>query len=191
MRYLRLFENREEISKLEMFKIHRICRGVGIKNYIINPDGSVDVSGSVSLDFWMKNSTFLGSGLRRLPFRFRRVTGYFNCTNNNLTTLEGVPNYIGGNFRCNNNNLTDLEHFPEYVTGHVYIYNNPIYSMVQYFIGREDRHKIIELFNFSGVIQEGSRVILNRLEYVFEAYDIEITDRMLREIAEHYKIIGR
>ncbi len=176
MKYLRLFENREE-------EIHRICRKwASIKNYTINPDGSIDVNGHVNLN---------GSELTELPLQFRRVSSFFSCSYNKLTTLKGAPKYVGGSFYCHNNNITDLEHFPEYVVSGIYPSDNPIWTMVRYFTGKEDRHKIIELFNFSGVIQEGSRVILMRLEYVFDAYGIRITNGMLREIGKYYTIIKR
>ncbi len=182
MKYLRLFESRED-------EIHRICREYDIENYTINPDGSIDVDSGVLL---------FNCGLTELPLQFRRVEGVFMCSHNDLTTLKGAPKYIGGDFWCNVNNLTDLEYFPEHigaqtssnVTYVISMWSNPIWSMAQHFIHRENRGKIIELFNFSGVVQ-GIRVILNRLEYVFDVYDIEITDRMLKEIEQYYTIIKR
>ena len=53
--------------------------------------------------------------LDKLPLKFGKVTGDFNCAFNKLTTLEGVPDYVGMNFYCNNNKLTSLEGSPEYV----------------------------------------------------------------------------
>ncbi len=176
MKYLRLFENREE-------EIHKICQEHVIKYYTINPDGSIDVDDDVTLSW---------KSLTELPIQFRRVSGSFNCGNNKLTTLKGAPKYVGGNFHCHNNNLTDLEHFPEYVNLMIFMGRNPIYSIADNFIYRKNRHKIIELFNFSGVIQGGQRVILNRLEYVFDAYGIDINDWVLRRMEIYnYTIIGR
>ncbi len=173
MRYLKLFENRDE-------EIHRICREYNIRNYSINSDGGVDVGDNVFLPF---------RKLKELPLQFGRVAGYFACCDNNLTTLKGSPKYVGAEFDFNKNTISDLEHFPEYIRGGVYSLANPIWLIARHFIYREDRHKVIELFNFSGVIQDGNRVILNRLEYVFDAYDIGITNNTIREIAEYYTII--
>ncbi len=172
MRYLKLFENRSE-------EIWNICRRFGIYDYTVNSDGSISAP-RINLS---------NRRLSEFPLKFDTVSDSFFCWSNRLTTLEGAPKYIYGHFWCQNNKLTDLEHLPE--SRKIIIHGNPINSIAQHFIVRKDRHKIIELFNFSGVIQEGNRVILNRLEYVSDAYDIRLTDDMLREIAEYYTIIER
>jgi hypothetical protein len=91
-----------------MNSIHDICKKYNIKNYTINDDGSIDVNGSVDLS-WYK--------LIELPLNFNRVTGYFSCSSNNLTSLKGCPRWIGGWFSCNSNRLTSLEFSPDYVGG--------------------------------------------------------------------------
>ena len=70
MKYLKLFENFKDIDS--------ICQKFGIKNYIINSDGSIDVDGNVDLT---------DKGLTKLPLKFRNVGGYFYCGYNQLTTL--------------------------------------------------------------------------------------------------------
>ena len=89
--------------------ISLICKQYGIENYTINSDGSIDVAGDV--DLW-------GKSLTELPLTFNKVTGYFNCGYNNLTSLKGCPRWIGGNFDCGNNRLASLEFSPDYVGGH-------------------------------------------------------------------------
>ena len=86
--------------------IYEICRKYYITNYSINPDGSIDVYGDVNL---------YGGGLIELPLRFNKVSGYFRCSNNYLTTLEGSPKWVGSGFFCGGNRLTSLEFSPEYV----------------------------------------------------------------------------
>ena len=88
--------------------ISLICKQYGIENYTINPDGSIDVYGDVDLSH---------KGLTELPLRFNRVSGYFDCGSNNLTTLKGSPRWVGGIFACSRNQLTSLEFSPEYVGG--------------------------------------------------------------------------
>jgi hypothetical protein len=83
-----------------------ICRKYKIKNYTINPDGSIDVNDDVYLR---------EKGLTELPLIFNKVSGYFNCGYNKLTTLKGSPRWVGGYFVCNDNQLTSLEFSPEYV----------------------------------------------------------------------------
>ena len=86
-----------------MNSIQDICKQYNIKNYTINPDGSIDVDGDVSLNY--KNLT-------ELPLRFNKVTGYFYCRFNQLTTLKGSPRWVGGSFYCNYNQLTILPILP-------------------------------------------------------------------------------
>jgi hypothetical protein len=88
--------------------ISLICKKYGIENYTINDDGSIDVNGNVDL-LWYR--------LTELPLNFNRVTGYFNCNCNKLTTLKGSPKWVGGSFSCINNQLTSLEFSPDYVGG--------------------------------------------------------------------------
>jgi hypothetical protein len=78
--------------------------------YTINSDNTIDVNGNVDLD------NKLGK-MKKLPVKFGKVSGYFWCAANKLTTLEGCPNYVGGSFYCSKNNLTSLEYCPKYVGG--------------------------------------------------------------------------
>jgi hypothetical protein len=89
--------------------ISLICEKYGIENYTINPDGSIDVNGDVNL---------CNFGLTELPLIFNRVTGYFLCDDNKLTSLKGSPRWIGGSFYCSHNQLTSLEFSPDYVGGY-------------------------------------------------------------------------
>ncbi len=77
-----------------------ICTKYRIKNYTINQDGSIDVNGNVNLS---------SLELTELPLKFNRVSGYFSCSLNKLTSLEGCPSYVGGDFYCSWNELTSLD----------------------------------------------------------------------------------
>jgi hypothetical protein len=73
-------------------------------------DGSVSVDGDVY---------FGEQGLRYIPFMFRKVTGFFKCSSNALTSLEGCPKEVGGTFDISRNfSLTSLEYSPVKVGGH-------------------------------------------------------------------------
>jgi hypothetical protein len=91
--------------------ISLICKQYGITNYTINPDGSIDVDDDVDL---------YGFDLTELPLTFNKVTGYFTCSNNRLTSLKGSPRWVGGWFHCYNNQLTSLEFSPDYMGGNFY-----------------------------------------------------------------------
>ena len=101
-------------------EIHDICEKHNIKNYTINSDGSIDVDGDVLL---------YNRGLSKTPIKFNKVSGYFNCSWEKLTTLEGCPKEIGGNFYCSHNKLKTLEHSPLIIGGRFYCMNNPLESL--------------------------------------------------------------
>jgi hypothetical protein len=109
MKYLKLFENFNEED------IHSICKRYGIRNYTINSDGSIDVYDDVNL---------FNKKLVKLPLKFNVVSGYFDCSYNKLTSLEGCPEKISSNFYCSNNKLTSLEGCPEKINGDFYCYGN-------------------------------------------------------------------
>ena len=94
-----------------------IFKQYNIKNYTINPDGSIDVDGNVDL---------FNKYLTKLPIKFNKVTGWFDCSKNKLTSLEGCPNYVGTEFYCSYNELTSLEGCPKEVGGSFYCMLNPL-----------------------------------------------------------------
>jgi hypothetical protein len=100
--------------------IFNICRKYKIRNYTINPDGSIDVNGSVAL---------YDEGLIKLPLKFNKVTGFFNCNHNQLTTLEGSPTEVNGDFFCIGNQLTTLEGSPTEVNGDFYCIGNQLTTL--------------------------------------------------------------
>jgi hypothetical protein len=97
--------------------ISLICEKYKIKNYTINPDGTIDVDGDV--DLW-------GKSLTELPLVFNKVSGSFRCSNNRLTSLKGSPKWVGRYFDCGNNRLASLEFSPDYVGGYLDCRYNPL-----------------------------------------------------------------
>ena len=85
-----------------------------------NPDGSIDVDGDVHL---------FNLNLKKLPLKFNKVSGYFWCSYNQLTSLEGAPIEVGGGFYCFNNKLTSLEGGPNKVGGDFYCSYNQLTSL--------------------------------------------------------------
>ena len=61
--------------------------------------------------------------------RLNKVDGDFWCENNNLTSLQGAPKYVGGSFYCHFNNLTSLQGAPKYVGGYFSCHNNKLTSL--------------------------------------------------------------
>ena len=83
-----------------------ICDKYGIQDWSIDEEGLVNVDGEVDL---------FKRELVHIPLRFGKVTGFFWCNYNQLTTLEGAPKEVGGGFNCQNNDLTTLKGGPEKV----------------------------------------------------------------------------
>jgi len=112
-------------------EIHDVCREYGIMDYTINIDGSIDVDDDVFL---------YNKGLTKLPMKFNHVSGNFNCSGNNLTTLEFSPQTVGGYFDCGYNNLTTLLGGPQSVDGDFYCSYNPIHNQLGFI-----DYKLIEI----------------------------------------------
>lgn len=52
-----------------------------------------------------------------IGIRFGRISGYFNCSWNDLENLEGSPYWVGEFFNCSYNKLTTLKGAPKRVNG--------------------------------------------------------------------------
>ena len=104
--------------------IHSICDEYGINDYTINPDGSIDVDGNIILSY-----DFERGELSKIPLKFAKVIGDFECDRNQLTTLKGSPRSVGGNFECSGNQLTSLEYCPVSVGGNFDCHNNQLTSL--------------------------------------------------------------
>jgi len=64
--------------------------------------------------------------LEHLPdLRMVIVTGYFNCSYNRLTDLEGSPESVG-DFYCCYNKLATLSGAPKYISREFYYHYNPV-----------------------------------------------------------------
>ena len=177
MKYLKLFEDHSDIES--------ICIELGIKNFEII-DGIVNVDDYVDLSY---------KGLSKFPVKFGRVSVYFRCDFNNLTSLEGCPKTVDMNFFCDNNQLTSLKGSPERVIGGYYCdsnqlkdfsgiplgslnegnnfncYNNPVHEIYSLF--RTPR--CIDPLNEYSAIQ-GNRIIWDRLEEVY--YESGLDDKV-------------
>lgn len=100
---------------------------MGIKNYIIHDDLKVDVKENVNIS--AKNLDFI-------PIQFGLVHGDFNCSQNNLKSLEGSPyevacfepygrdTYHLGSFFCQDNQLESLAFAPKKVFRYMHCVDN-------------------------------------------------------------------
>jgi hypothetical protein len=103
--------------------IHNFMDHYGISRYKVNEDFSVDVFGDVNLS--LKN-------LVKIPVKFRKVSGYFDCSANKLTNLVNAPDEILNYFDCTVNNIYTLIGGPRYVEGGYYCMDNKLEDLVGY-----------------------------------------------------------
>jgi len=157
MKHLKLFESFKDIKS--------ICKKYDIKNYTINPDGSVDVDGHVSLS----NYRFA-----KLPLKFGRVSGVFDCGLNKLTTLEGSPREVGLTFDCSVNKLTTLEGAPEMVGRHFNCYDNQLTTLegAPREVGGAFDCKNNQLTTLKGAPERIGQSFLCRSNPVFNIYEL-------------------
>lgn len=101
-------------------KIEQYLKSWDIISYTINDDLSVDSNCSV----------YIGSmGLTEIPVQFNKVKGFFDCSQNKLTTLKGCPIETTGFFDCSENLLTSLEGSPKKVGGFFNAYKNKLITL--------------------------------------------------------------
>ena len=60
---------------------------------------------------------------------FKKVEGFFNCSNNKLKSLKEGPKIVNGNYYCNDNKLTSLEGCPSIINGEFNCSNNELNSL--------------------------------------------------------------
>ena len=80
-------------------EIHDICKIHNIKNYIINPDGTIDVEGDVVIIIY----------INELPLKFNKVSGNSYCSYNGLSALKNFPNEVDGETFIYGNPLKSLD----------------------------------------------------------------------------------
>ena len=191
MRYLKLYENFEDIKE--------ICSQYNIWDYIINQDGTVDVDNYVAMGNY---------GLTKLPLNFGRVSGTFDIAGNKLKSLKGSPIKVGGRFiclgnllddlvggpksvgddyNCTYNKITKLTGFPNYFHSVAYFQGNPAYEILDK-VYHSDRNTFIKWLIEFDVIREGNKIVEMRLE---EAYYMTYKEEMPLEerTFEHYTLI--
>ena len=101
------------LSEEQIEFLNKVCDGT----WTLNSKGEVDVDGSVNM---------VNMKLTQIPVKFGKVSGYFDCSHNQLTSLKGSPTSVGGDFRCSNNQLTSLIGNPIFIEGYFYCYNNQL-----------------------------------------------------------------
>jgi hypothetical protein len=106
-----------KITKEQKSFLDKLVNGV----WSINPNtGLVDVNGNVSMSLM---------NLTKIPVKFGKVTGNFNCPDNQLTSLVGAPQSVGRDFYCHHNPLTSLVGAPQSVGRDFICYETQLTSL--------------------------------------------------------------
>ena len=79
--------------------------------------------------FNKKLKNFLAEDGDGFTINFGEVTGLFDCSELELTSLKGAPQTVGGNFSCFDNQLTSLKGAPQEVDGYFDCHNNQLTSL--------------------------------------------------------------
>ena len=105
------------MGKLEkVVKAVKFIKTYNIENATLTDEGQINVDGDVNLS--NKNLTDPD-----MTAKFGKVTGNFECQNNNLTSLDFAPDCVGGDFNCSYNNINDFDNIPiKHVGGKFYAY---------------------------------------------------------------------
>ena len=113
-----IFESQQELTLEQKDWLDKCTKGT----WEINPQtGLVDIYGKFDCSH-QSLTDFKG-------VRFGKVSGYFGCNNNPLTSLEGAPQSVGVDFNCTNNSLTSLEGAPKHVGRDFYCGYNSLTSL--------------------------------------------------------------
>ena len=163
--------------------IDSICQNYGIMNYTINPDGSIDVDGSVILSSEL---------LTIIPIKFGTITRDFDCDRNQLTSLEGSPKKVGGYFDCHNNQLTSLVGCPEVIGGDFDCSRNELKSLVgcPEIIGDNFYCRENQITDFRGVPEFFEGLFYCEENPIFEIYDLFRTVNCIKWLNEFDVIQG-
>lgn len=112
-----------------------------------NTDGSIDVSGGVKIS---------GKKLTKILIKFNIVYGAFDCSYNQLDSLEGCPEIVHGYLDCSYNKIKSLCWCPKLIFGDLNCCNNLITTLKN--IGKVkgflycDNNKLTSLEQYIGLL---------------------------------------
>lgn len=200
-------------------KIKFICRKFGIKNYIINEDGSIDVNGNVCLNRNTLSNLRNLDGIRfrksikeltELPIKFNIVYGDFRCHQNNLSTFENFPKEVHGDLVISNNNFKSLVGCPNiikrpFVNNRMICNNNNILTFDGYKEGTNisllsnpinniwnlfnKNRELIDLFNDYDAVRENGEISFHRLNIFLIDNGYNTIKRHQMRVLKGYRLI--
>ncbi len=133
-----------------------------------------------------KNINIKFQNLDKIPQQKKEINGDFDCSHNNLISLEGSPEIVLANFNCSYNNLTSLKYCPRVIylafdcTGNKNLKNikeQVIKYGIKASIYRTDEGE----FNYANVEKEIKQYKKQKLQEI----------RTLKKVKENIKIINK
>ncbi|MCK9471987.1 MAG: hypothetical protein M0Q88_09575, partial [Bacilli bacterium] len=125
----------------------------------------------------------------------QRVGGFFSCSYNQLTTLEGVPQRVGEYFSCYNNKLKNIDYLPKYYKK-LYIGDNPISKIIKLFTlsnefggisNGEDKDLIMDFIDREIIQQD--KLLVNRLvEFLYDIDKPKTREELIELLKNDYTI---
>jgi hypothetical protein len=164
-----------------------------IKNYQIHDNLIIDVNESVDIS---------ERQLIDIPVQFGTVNGNFNCFNNELKSLKGVPYHIKGEFYASRNLLNNLEFLPLSVEYNIDLAWNqfknalnllPLLSLLKnsqiqsVFLTLEQEVKAFENISFPMCSHAMDEIYINQFAYEFEAQQVNELSKYLTELYQFYQ----
>jgi len=135
----------------------------------LNPDGTYSCEGNVDIS---------KANLTKIPVKFKDVKGSFNCSGNDLTSLEGSPETVGEIFWATHNKLTSLKGGPKEVGAFYSVAYNELTSLE----GGPEKVGTIVAFSYTPIARKLRRnsikgTQLDRLVSYTEQYNSIINKR--------------
>ena len=166
----------EIISSVDKYKIRRIFN----EHFEYKDEITIDDNGFISCSGNVK----LIRKLSKLPVKFLKVDGFFDCSNNNqLTTLEGSPTSVIKCFDCSNNQLTTLEGSPTSVGGSFNCSSNQLTTLAG------SHTSIGGIFNCSNnvlITLEGGPISISGGFYCFNNLNLKNLNHLMSGISDLY-----
>ncbi len=120
----KLEENKEftkDIDLVHFFLTTPYLCGLKQNDYSIKKDEKYHFKVDIFSNFSIKNKN-----LHWIPIKLDDVAGYFDCSKNQLTSLEFGPYSVGSYYDCSENLLSSLMHSPKKIPGLFLCYKNKI-----------------------------------------------------------------
>jgi len=108
-----------ETEPIDMNDTGAVLKSLGATSFTKNKDGRYDVTGNITV-----------YQMEKMPVKFGAVIGDFDCSHNNINSLEDAPTSVTGDFKCSGLMIKNLIGAPENIGGDfIFSFNSEIVSL--------------------------------------------------------------